>query len=380
VRGKRALAALGAGLALAVSACGDQHGGGASPQLRPAVDPADQLEFGENAVRIGGISGADVAAGAALAVYPPHGEEPPSSWFFVRADRWTDAVLAAQFATRPIDGGLLVTNKEYLPTATVDVLNRVRVDGFPKGKGLKAIGMSKVGPDVLIGLKDRKLVTTLMQEKTPFEQAKKLVPFHGGGAGRYSPTIVVASGDQRDYALPAAAWAAYSGDALVLVTRDKLPAATRAIVAQREKVTLERPHIYVIGPESVISDAVARELATYGDVKRVGRGSAIETAVELARYRDPETQFGWGFKRGPANVSLVNAGDWRNAVGAFTFAATGPQAPLLLTDSSEQLPAPVLDYVRSLRTTGTGQGFVFGDRNSVGSAAFAQLDEALGER
>ena len=383
IRSKCALVAVYAGIALATSACGDDQGAsGAGEQaaLTPAVDPGDQLQFGRNTVRVGGISGADVAAGAAMAAYPPKQANRPTSWFLVREDRWTDALLAAQFATDPIDAGLLVTNKEYLPTATVDVLNRVRAEGFPKGKGLKAIVMSKAGTDVLLGLKERRLKATVMQEKTPFALARKLVPFHGGGAGRFSPTIVVASAEERDYALPAAAWAAYSGDALALVERDQVPAATREIVAQREKLTLEPPHIYVIGPESVISDSVVRDLSAYGPVKRIAGESAVETAVELARYRDPETQFGWGFKRGPANVSIVNSADWRNAVGAFTFAATGPQAPLLLTDSSERLPEAVLAYLRGLRGAEPSQGFVFGDRKSIGSVAFDQLDEALGTR
>jgi hypothetical protein len=343
------------------------------------VDPADQLQFGENAVRIGGISAADVAAAATMAVHPPKDSQAaPNAWFLIRQDRWRDAVLAAQFATDPIDAGLLLTDREFLPTPTVDALDRVPVGAFPKAKGLETILLSKAGPDVLIGLVDRELKSTLIDAPSPFALGSKLVPFHGGGAGRFSPTIVVASADERDYALPAAAWAAYSGDALVLTGRDDIPAASRAVIAQREKLTLERPHIYVVGPESVISESVVQDLSAYGEVKRVAGDSAVETAVELARYRDPETQFGWGFKKGPLNVSLVNAGDWGNAVGAFTFAAAGPQAPLLLTDSADRVPEPVLEYVRELRGSKPGSGFVFGGRDSISSAALEQLDEALG--
>ena len=376
---RRTAGALLCAALVALTGCGDRQSAGPAGPHRPAADPKDQLEFGQNAVRVGGIAPADVAAGALLAAYPK-GEDPPKSWFLARRDRWTDAVLAAQFTTSPIDAALAPIEKEYLPTATVDVLNRLKVGGYPKAKGLEAIVMGKAGVDVFIGLKDRRLKTTLVEGKTPFALAEKLVPFHGGGLGRYSPTIVVASGEERDYALPAAAWSAYSGDPLALVTRDEIPPPTRSLIAQRQKLTLERPHIYVIGPEDVISDDVVAQLAAYGPVKRVAGDSAVATAVALARFRDLKTQFGWGFDRAPANVSLVNTEDWANAIGAFTFAARGPQAPLLLTDSSEKVPDEVIDYLRDIAGSEASQGFVFGDRQSIGSKAFQQFDEALGTR
>ena len=376
---KDALKVVCIGLALAVSGCGGDDSSGPAT-LRPPVDPQDYLEWGDNAARVGGIGAADVAAGATMAVYPPDGGDRPSSWFLVRDDRWTDAVIAAQFATKPINAGLGVIDKEYVPTATVDALARVTVTGYPKGKGLEAAVLGKAGTDVFVALKDRKLKMTQLKERTPFVLAEKVVPFHGGGARKYTSSIVVASADERSYALPAAAWSAYSGDALVLTARDAVPAATRRVIAQREKLTLERPTLYVIGPESVISESVVAELSAYGEVKRVAGQSAVETAIALARYRDPETLFGWGLRRAPANFSLVNEDDWGDAVGAFTFAAKGPQAPLLLTDSAERLPKPVEGYLDDLSGSQPSHGFVFGDRESIGSAQFEQFDEALGTR
>ena len=376
---RRTIAAVCTALAMVAPGCGEDGGSAAgSATLRPAVDPEDYLEWGEHAARIGGISAADVAAGATMAVYPPDGGERPSSWFLVRDDRWTDALIVAQFATKPINAGLGVIDKDYVPTATVDTLARVTVTGYPKGKGLEAAVLGKAGTDVFVALKDRKLKMTQLKEPTPFELAEKVVPFHGGGARKYSPSIVVASADERSYALPAAAWSAYSGDALVLVGRDAVPAATRRVIAQREKLTLERPTMYVIGPENVISDSVVAELSAYGEVKRVAGDSAVETAIALARYRDPETLFGWGFRRAPASFSLVNEEDWGDAVGAFTFAAKGPQAPLLLTDSAERLPASLDRYLEGLRGSEPSHGFVFGDAASIGSAEFQQFDDALG--
>src|SRR5687767_6916860 len=101
-RPRGVVAAVCAGLALVASGCGQTEKAAGPQALRPPADPKDQLEFGQNAVRVGGIAPADVAAGALLAAYP-QGEEGPNAWFLVRDDRWTDAVLAAQFATSPIN-------------------------------------------------------------------------------------------------------------------------------------------------------------------------------------------------------------------------------------------------------------------------------------
>jgi len=378
MRTRSAITALLACLGLALSACGQSEGPAAPAAGLTAADAGEQLEFGRNVARIGGISPSDVAGAAVLAAYPPGGDT-PTSWFLLPQHRWHEAVLAAQFATDPVDAALLPINKEYIPPAAIDLLSRIEARGYPRAKGLEAVVLGKAGTDVFVDLTDRRLKATQLKAASPTDLSETLVPFHGGGAGKYSSNIVVASADERDYALPAAAWSAYSGDTLVFVTKDGVPPATARILAQREKLRLEKPTMYLIGPERVISASVAGQLAAYGSVKRVAGESAAATSVALARYHDPQTLFGWNMKRGPANVSLVNPKQWGNAIGAWTFAAAGPQAPLLLTESPQFLPPPVARYVEALGRAGEpSQGFVFGDRKSISSRALQQLDAALG--
>jgi hypothetical protein len=374
-----ALAAVLACLALALTACGDAGGGSAPAALPAQADATAQLEFAPNAGRVGGISPSDVAGAALLAAYPPGTGASPTAWFLLPRGDWRETVLAAQFATSPINAALMPINRDYIPTAGVDLLSRIPVQSYPKAKGLEAIVLGKAGTDVFLDLNDRELKATQLKAPSPFELGEQLVPFHGGGSGKYSTNIVVASAEQRDYALPAAAWSAYSGDTLVFVTKDGVPPATARLLAQREKLRLEKPHMYLIGPDAVISPAVAAQLAAYGPVTRVAGPSAAATSVELARYYDPQTLFGWNQKKGPGSVSLVNSRDWGNAIGAWTFAGAGPQAPLLLTDSPGRLPPPVARYVEALGRAGQpSQGFVFGDSKSISSAQLNQLDAALG--
>lgn len=368
-----------AALALLPGCGGGDDGGNPGPASTTplgAAPPASPPEVGRNVARVGGLSPSDVAAGAILAAYAPEAYEPPKGWVLVPHDRWQEALLAAQFAARPVSGAILPIEKEFLPTASVDLLFRLRPPGFPKGKGLQVLILGQVGKDIFIDLQDQDLQPAQLKAP-PLKLAADLVPFRGGWAGKYSDTIVVASAEARDYALPAAAWSAYSGDTLAFVFRDRVPATTAGVLKQRQELRLTKPTIYVVGPPKVIPDAIVSRLRPFGKVRRIAGDTAAETAVAFARYRDPETAFGWGVKRGPASVSLVNAKDWGNAMGAFTFAAAGPQAPLLLTTSAGELPRPVVEYLRDLRGDEPNQGFVFGNEQSIASPAVKQLDKLL---
>jgi hypothetical protein len=332
-------------------------------------------EFGRNVVRVGGLAPADVAGAAALATFSA--DDPPSGWVLSRDDDWRSAALAAQFAAGPVYAGLLSIDAGYLPAAAGDVLKRIQPRGFPKGDGLQALALGGASRELFGDVAERDVKLSLLEADTPDALALQSVPYRGGFAGAYSDAVVVVSSEARDYALPAAAWSAYSGDTLAFVGRDEIPAGTRELLVQREKLRLERPFIYVVGPSDVVSSAVVAGLRRYGPVKRIAEGSAVESAVALARYHDPQTGFGWGLRRGPASVSLVNRRDWGNATGAFSFAARGPQAPLLLLDTAGALPAPVEGYLAELARRGRGQAFAFGGPASIGSAVLSRVDDLL---
>jgi hypothetical protein len=354
---------------------GDDGNGGDGPARVPAA-----AEIGENVVRVGGKSGHDVAAEAVLAAYPPDGERQPNGWVIAAGDDWRLAVLGAQFGAKPIQAGLLSAETKFVPTPTHDVLQRVRAKGFPRGKGVDTIVLGRTGRDVGRTLSELDLEQTQFPVRDPASTALELVPFRGGFAHGYSSEVMVVSSEQREYALPAAAWSAYTGDSIAFTARDAVPEATRKLLVQRKKLRAAPPTIYLVGPRSVISAGVEADLSQYGRVERIAGGDAVETAVAFARYRDPETGFGWGLEKGPASVSLVNLRDWDNAVGAFNFAATSAQAPLLLTTRSDRLPPAVAEYVASLRGPRANQGFVFGDERSISRSALGELDRALARR
>lgn len=367
--------ALAATAALIGSGCG----GGDEPKGKPLEAAGGSVragDFGNRAVRLRGKSPFDVAGAAVLAAYPGDDIQ-PNGLVLTRLDRWRETLVGAQFAAAPVAAALLPRHHAYLPTATADLVDRMNLRGFPRASGVKAVVLGAAGEEVFASLQEKDIQLTQLKASSPPKLSLETVPFRGGWAKAYSDQIVVVPSQERDFALPGAAWSAYSGDTLAFAGRDSLPEETRALLVQRKKLRLEPPHSYVIGPASAISDAVLDELRAYGPVTRIAGETAPETAVALARFHDAKTGFGWGLRAGPASWSFVNPRDWGNSVGAFTFAAAGPQAPLLLTRRDGTLPPAVRDYLRSVRSPRGGQGFLFGDERSIPPATLREVDRLL---
>ncbi|HEX8084724.1 MAG TPA: cell wall-binding repeat-containing protein [Solirubrobacteraceae bacterium] len=378
--GRQTICACALALALAAAGCGGGDEKPAAPKPPSAAKtPPEGGQFGRSAARIPGLSAADVAGAAVMAAYPPEEGKRPRGFVLVEKGSWREIVLAAQFAADPVNAAVLPIEREYLPTAAVDLVYRLKPTGFPKAKGLQALILGAAGDDVLADLQDAGLKMSQLKGIAPAKLSAELVPYRSGFAGRHTSSILIVSsrGEHRDYALPAAAWSAFSGDTVAFVDGDEIPDATRHILVQREKLRLEKPTMYVIGPESVIPRRVVEELEPYGEVKRVAGRDAPETAVAVARFRDRSTGFGWGQYKGPGSVSLVNPRDWANAVGALSFAARGPRAPLLLTDANGRLPSSVRTYLRELRGDEASQGFAFGDESSIATPLLTELDGLL---
>lgn len=331
---------------------------------------------GTNVARIAGQSPADVASAAVLAVYPDQARQPGGLVLTPQGD-WRQTLVAAQFAADPLYGAVVPTAGAYLPPGPSDLVARLSPRGFPRAQGLQAVILGKPGDDVLAALQQRNLHLTELKAATPEQLTLASVPYRGGWAHSYSDEIVVVSSAAREFALPAAAWSAYSGDTVAFVGRDSVPDATRRLLVQRQKLRLQRPALYLIGPPSVISESVASQLSAYGSVKRVAGPTPAATAVALARYKDRKTGFGWGVRTGPANLSFANPRYWGDVFGALTLASTGPRAPLLLTDRRGSLPPEVGAYLDQLRNSQGNQAYVLGDERRIGRATFQALETKL---
>ena len=187
---------------------------------------------------------------------------------------------------------------------------------------------------------------------------------------------MIASGEDAAYAMPAAAWAARSGDSVLFTRSNEVPPATLKALRAHEK-----PDIYLLGPDKAIAPEVEKRLRKEGKVTRIEGKTPVENAIEFARFKRPD--FGWGIDVPGYNFTVANVERPLDAAGAASLATKGVFAPLLLTDQSEDLPKALEAYLLSVQPgyrEDPGQAvynrvWILGDDSQLSVAAQARLDQ-----
>jgi len=341
----------------------------------------------KNTTRVSGVDPINDAAGVALAVFPSVAAGThPTAVTIAPTDDWQAAIASSVLMAPPIGAPVLLSGPGSLPPATTNALNLlaptgasslagvqvIRVGDVPAPKGLKATTISGVGPYAL---------------------AASINKYANVAAGKPSPDVVIASGDDPAYAMPAAGWAAESGDPILFVSSSGVPTPTAQALTNDA-----HPNIYVLGPSSLIPDSVLTELGRYGTVKRVGAQDPAANSVAFAVYRDPPCvadqpcahvpgSFGWAMTSPGHGYTLLNASRPLDAAASAALSASGSFGPQLVLDSSNALPTSVLNFFLDYATPGYtdegptaavyNHGWVIGDPSAISVSVQAQVDSLL---
>jgi hypothetical protein len=355
------LAALCLLLALGLAGCmgGDDGGGGedgaggrlseppAPPQLGVTAEDeeaAEKLGFPatatRNTTRVGGGDVAADAAGVAAALYPATGDvDRPKAVVLVDQDDWATGIAASVLAGGPIGAPLLLSDGDDLPAVTQEVLERLDPAGSDLSKDAQVI---RVGRDVA---RPEDFRTAVVEGDDAFARAAAIDRFMSAARGAPSNDVVLYSAEQAEWAMPAASWAARSGDAALPVKADSIPAPTRRALAAHES-----PNVYLLGPDKVISKGVADQLRKgrlARSVNRIAGPTPVDNAIAFARYRRGD--FGWGVVVPGYNFAVVSPSRPLDAAAAAGLGTNGVFAPLLLSDQAESLPEPLENYLLSVQ-------------------------------
>jgi hypothetical protein len=337
----------------------------------------------KNTTRVGGADPVADAAGVAQAVFPSRSKDTrPSAVVLVDQDDWRAGIAAAQLSAAPVRAPVLFTEGDELPEASADALEKLQPTGARRAGDAEVIRIGDVAePD--------DLESTDIPAGNPAATAAAIDKLQSTAARKRSDAVVVASADRPDFAMPAAAWAAKSGDPVLWTGRDKLPPETGAAIRAHDK-----PDIYLLGPEDVISDAVAAELRKLGDVKRISGPDPVTNAIAFARFSDPAAgtdaaaagdAFGWGVTdpgHGFVFASTRRTGD---AAAAAPLSAAGKFGPLLLVTEAQALPQTVQDYLLDVQpgydkdpVRGVyNHGWLMGDEAAISADVQSRIDTLL---
>ena len=211
----------------------------------PAPDQqAEELGFPafatKNTTRVSGADPIADAAGGALAVFPSAGDAAgPDAVTLVDAGEWPAGIAAASLVAAPIGAPVLITDGGEVPDLTASALDELDPKGSAATAGRQAFVIgAAAAPEGLETLEvegDGAAAVAAEIDKLRERLAGK--PDH----------ILVASSDEPAYAMPAAAWAARSGDPVLFAGRDRVPEETVAALRRNDGVP-----VFVLGPEEAI--------------------------------------------------------------------------------------------------------------------------------
>src|SRR5829696_6865704 len=226
-----------ASIALLIAGCGDGGGGDPTPPSTPPVSgqTGDEVPAGgpplgfpvfatKNTTRIAGGDAIADAAAIALATYPARTPETrPKAVVLAEVREWKTGLAASVLASRPIRAPILFADGDTIPDATRAALDALQPTGSKEAGGAQVI---RVGTKAAVeGYK-----TTDVTAANPNALAAAIDRLQTAAAGAPSRAVVVASSDRSEYAMPAAGWAAKSGNPLLWVTARGVPPETEAAI------------------------------------------------------------------------------------------------------------------------------------------------------
>jgi hypothetical protein len=381
---------LAAGLALIVTVvvvliAVNPFGGGGNGETRVvtiavATDNAQQAPVGtlgfplvatRNTTRISGPDATADAAAAALASHPPApGAKPLQAALLVPDDDWQAGIAASVLAGPPTRIPVLISGRGSVPDPTAQALAQLNPQGG--GPSGDVTVYSTDGAAVPSGFNAGQL-----HGDSPAEIANSIDQLRQRLMKSEPEHIVVASSDGPGYAMPAAAWAARSGDPVLFSGRNQVPSATLAALRRHAAAA-----VYVLGPESVISKAALTQIGRVSaSVQRVGATGVVQNALFFARYTDGS--FGWNINDPGHGLELANSDRPLDAAAAASLASSGQWGPLLVTDTADALPPELRSFLLDIKpgyaTDPTravyNHVWLMGDAGAIGGQVQAEVDE-----
>lgn len=343
-----------------------------------------------NTTRVGGPDPISNAAGVALATYPSvEPSQRPAAVTLVDAADWQTAIAAAVLMAAPLGpprgvpasavkgaptgAPPLISAAGGIPKPTSEALGALDPKGNLRTGGVQVFAIGEAA--VPAGLKARRVAAA-----DPAAGAAAIAALRDRLFGSPPKHLLIASSDQPGFAMPAAAWAARSGDPVLFTGPDRLAAATAAALRRHPGTP-----VFVLGPAAAISASVVRQIAAIDPrVRRVAGANPVSNAIALARYAGGS--FGWNVNDPGHGFVVARSDSPLDAAAAAPLSASGSWGPLLLTDSAATLPAALRGYLLDVKpgyTTDPTRAFynhvwLIGDEEAIDLRQQAEIDALAG--
>lgn len=288
-----------------------------------------------NTSRISGSDPSAISIAAALASYPTVGPgTPPAAATIASDDQWQAGILAATLAAAPINAPLILAPDGTLSEDGETVISEFDPEGSPLTGEKEVFAIGKVAPP-------SGYETSKVNAKDPASLAVKVAELKADLTDAPPAAFVVVSSEDAEFATPAAAWAARSGDVVLFSDRDSVPAATLDFLKKKENADVP---VFVLGPTGAVSAEALEQLGKVSKtVERVGGADPVAAALELVRFSSGT--FGWNLNDPGHGFVVARSDRPMDAIAVASLSTGGTWPALLLTDSADKLPQDVSDYL-----------------------------------
>lgn len=336
----------------------------------------------------------ETAVTLAQATFPASREgNQPGAIILARADRKEEAMAAVSLIHHPIDAPVLFVDADRLPPETRAALERFEPEGITFDYNIQVLAVGEISDAIIQDVRDIGLSVRQIRGENgdPASLAAAVDDYRASLHADHANVVVVASLDDLDYAIPALSFAAHAPTGVAFVNQDSIPEATRGLLSRRFPTT----YMYLMGPETAISEAVARELARYGHVQRISAPDPYTMSALFAGFRDAgqdigywigraPRDWGWGIAESGHNFTFVNLDDWAEGLAATILSHRGRHGPILFVEGNS-VPEAVRRYlgdtVRPRPTAPRDQlfnhGSIIGNTDTISLSVQGELDALL---
>ena len=281
------------------------------------------------------------------------------------------AIAAAVLMSAPVRAPILVSGEDGMPAVSAEALAALDPGGSGSTGGASVFAIGD-GPDP-----DRVRDPAGRRRRERRRAPRRSRSCATGSSAPRPRTSSIAPLGEPAFAIPAAAWAARSGDPVLFAGRKELPTATARALRRHPQVPA-----YVLGPSSAISSDVLREVAAIVPAgapgRRRGPGRERDRAGPLRgrRLRLERQRPRPRLRRRPRRRSRSDA------AAAAPLSASGTWGPLLLTDDAGTLPAALRGYLLDVKPGYTedptrafyNHVWVIGDQEAIEVGQQAEID------
>lgn len=298
-----------------------------------------------------------------------------------------------QLIHMPIDAPILYTDNNGLHPVTKAMIEVLKPEGISYDSNVQVLVVGQISDTVVgeveaMGLKTRRISP---ESNDPVDLAVAIDDYRGTMMGNHPDVVFIASLEEPAFALPATAFLAHAMSNIAFVGRDSIPEQTKEMLQRRYGPA----YMYIMGPESAVSEQVMQDLSQFGHVQRLSAEDPYQLSAYFAGYADLGNNFGywlwriprmvgWGIAEPGHNFTIANPDNWAETVAGSILSHRGKHGPMLLVqqDSIPESVRGYLDYtVRPRPTTPRDQlfnhGSIVGNSEAISNRLQAEIDNLM---